>query len=231
MSRLPRFFVPGLPLHVIQRGNDRQRMFAVPADYAFYRGCVTKAARQNSVAIHAYALMGNHVHFLVTPDRPTSLPKMMQSVGRVYVRWFNTQYSRTGTLFEGRYKAAIVDHDNYLFACMRYIELNPVRAGIVARPVDYRWSSVRANAYGRSDELVQPHALFNQLGDSPTRRQAVYRKMFGSTIAEADLAAIRDATQNAWALGGEAFRARVGLQGRRPERLAMGRPRRPESRV
>ena len=157
MPRLPRFFVPCTPLHVIQRGNDRAPIFGGVADLAFFRGCLAHAARRHAVAIHAYVLMTNHVHLLVTPTFAMSVPKMMQSIGRIYVQYFNSVYRRTGTLWEGRYKAAIVDDERYLLTCMRYIELNPVRAHMAASPGDFGWSSFRANACGAPDDLVVPH--------------------------------------------------------------------------
>ena len=178
------------------------------------------------MAIHAYVLMTNHVHLLVTPTYPSSAPKMMQSIGRVYVQYFNSGYHRTGTLWEGRYKAAIVDDERYLLTCMRYIELNPVRAGMVVSPGDFVWSSFRANAWGAPDDLLAPHAVYCQLGCSPEARQAAYRELFHSAILDADLCMIRDATQNAWALGGEVFRGKIESLCRRAGRAPMGRPRR-----
>ncbi len=225
MARLPRFFVPGLPLHVIQRGNDRAPIFSGPGDLAFFRECVKYAARKHCVAIHAYVFMTNHVHVLATPGSANGVPKMMQAIGRVYVQYFNSMYQRTGTLWEGRYKAAIVDDDRYLLTCMRYIEQNPVRASMVASPAEYQWSSFRANACEATDELIEPHALYRRLGGSAETRKLAYRELFGSPIADDDLRVIRDATQNAWALGGAAFRMKVAALNRRGERLALGRPR------
>jgi putative transposase len=223
---MPRFFVPDLPLHVIQRGNDRQPIFRGRDDRRFFRECLRRAACDHGVAIHAYALMTNHVHLLATPELASSMPRMMQSVGRIYVRYFNAAYGRTGTLWEGRYKAAIVDSDAYLLACMRYVELNPVRARLVASPGDFPWSSFRANARGAADALVEPHALYRQMGNSPQERQAAYRDLFNSTPSSDECCLIRDATQHAWALGGEAFRRRVAELSRRAARLPLGRPRR-----
>jgi putative transposase len=155
------------------------------------------------------------------------MPKMMQSVGRIFVQYFNTKYRRTGTRWEGRYKATAVHDDGYLFACMRYIELNPVRAGIVNDPSKYRWSSFRANALGSTDELVVPHPLFRNLGASRSERIEAYRELFGSPLPESDLNAIRDATQHAWALGDEHFRRRITEFNRRAARLPTGRRRPP----
>jgi putative transposase len=150
---------------------------------------------------------------------------MMQSIGRIYVQYFNSSYRRTGTLWEGRYKAAIVDDERYLLTCMRYIELNPVRAQMVSSPGEFPWSSYSANACGTADDLVEPHAIYRRLGPSPKTRQAAYRQLFCSAIPEADMCGIRDATQHAWALGSMAFRREIAALGRRAERLPMGRPR------
>jgi putative transposase len=225
MSRLPRFFVPDLPLHIIQRGNNRDPIFRSPSDFPFLHGCMRCAANTHGVAVHAYVLMTNHLHVLATPSLPTSIPKMMQSLGRVYVQRFNWRYQRTGTLWEGRYKATIVDDDRYLLSCMRYIELNPVRAGMVETPAEYRWSSFRANAGGRVDPLVTHHPIYQQMGTSSDIRQAAYRALFGSRLSDEDLCDIRDATQNGWALGSASFKREISLVARRAQRSPMGRPR------
>lgn len=222
---MPRFFAPGLPLHVIQRGNDRQPIFGGRDDVMFYRNCLARAARDRGVAIHAYVFMTNHVHLLATPGLAGSMPKMMQSIGRIYVQYFNSTYRRTGTLWEGRYKAAIVDDERYLLTCMRYIELNPVRAQMVVSPSEFPWSSFSANAWGMADDLVEPHAIYHQLGPSPEARRAAYCQLFRSAIPEAEVSSIRDATQHAWALGSAAFRNKIAALNRRAERLPMGRPR------
>ena len=152
MARLPRLIVPGFPHHVIQRGNNRQRIFETQADYAFFLELAQEHASQFGVAIHAYVLMPNHIHLLATPQTAQdALPKMMQAVGRRYVRHFNDSHGRTGTLWEGRYKSTLNDSERYLLTCSRYIELNPVRAGMVERPDAYQWSSFRCNADGLPD--------------------------------------------------------------------------------
>jgi putative transposase len=227
VPRLPRFFAPSLPLHVIQRGNNRQSIFRGRNDLMVYRACLARAARDRGVAIHAYVLMTNHVHLLATPSLEDSMPKMMQSIGRIYVKYFNSTYGRTGTLWEGRYKAAIVDDERYLLTCMRYIELNPVRAQMVASPGEFPWSSYSTNAWGRPDALVEPHTIYQGLGLSPTTRRAAYRQLFGSPIPEDEICNIRDATQHAWALGDAEFRGKIAASTRRAERLPTGRPRKP----
>lgn len=226
MPRLPRFFVPGVPLHVIQRGNDRQPTFLDADDLTCFRNRLLDACRRHTVSVHSYVLMANHFHLLVTPDDPAGVPRTMQAVGRVYVQWFNRRHRRTGTLWEGRYKAAIVDDERYLITCMRYIELNPVRARIVDHPRAYRWSSFAANAFGDTDELLTPHPVYHALGSSDDARQAAYRDLFRAAIPLAELDLIRDATQHAWALGRAGFLARVDASGRRPSRLPRGGARR-----
>ena len=222
MARLPRYFVPDQPQHVIQRGNNREPIFAADADYRFYLECPREAARKWELAIHAYVLMTNHVHVLATPSTEMSLPKTLQSVGRRYVQYFNHYYGRTGTLWEGRYRATIIDSERYLMTCSRYIELNPVRAGMVRRPGAYTWSSYRCNALGRRDALLREHPAYRRLGATPAARQQAYRALFGIGIATAELASIRDATNKGWALGNDRFRERIESL---TQRRAMPRPR------
>jgi putative transposase len=159
MARLPRFFVPGLPLHIIQRGNNRDPIFGSPADFAFVHRYMTLAASMHGVAVHAYVLMTNHLHVLATPSLSTSVPRLMQSLGRVYVQYFNWRHRRTGTLWEGRYKATIIEDERCLLSCMRYIELNPVRARMAEEPGGYRWSSFRTNALGEVDRLISERKI------------------------------------------------------------------------
>lgn len=225
MPRQPRFFAPDVPLHVIQRGNNRQAIFRAPEDRLRFLHLFRQAIRRHGVSIHAYVLMTNHVHFLLTPSRREGVSDMMQSVGRVYVQWFNGQYRRTGTLWEGRYKATVVEDERYLLTCMRYIELNPVRAKMVKTPGEHPWSSFAANACGEVSGLLESHPVYRALGSSPDDRRGAYRELFRHEIPEAELCAIRDATQNGWALGGAGFCARIDATGRRASRLPMGRPR------
>lgn len=226
MARLPRFFVPDQPLHIIQRGNNREPIFASDGDYRFYLECLKDAADTQGLAIHAYVLMTNHVHLLASPESETSLPKTLQSVGRRYVQHFNYTYGRTGTLWEGRYKATLIDAEPYLFTCMRYIEMNPVRAGMVDHPGNYPWSSYRANAQGEASALLTPYNLYQRLGKTDTERQAAYRQLFRTQLSKADVEAIREATNKAWALGNSRFRAKIEtLSGRRASPLPKGRPR------
>jgi len=227
MPRLPRFFVPPAPLHVIQRGNDRQPIFLESEDVGRFRNHLRDATWRHAVAVHAYVLMTNHVHLLMTPHDSTGVPQTMQAIGRAYVQWFNRRYRRTGTLWEGRYKAAVVDDERYFLTCMRYIELNPVRARMVDNPAAYRWSSFGANACGRADDILTPHSAYRAQRPNDDACRSAYRELFRSAIPEADLCLIRDATQHAWALGSAAFLSRVDASGRRAARLPRGGERRP----
>jgi putative transposase len=174
MPRKPRFFLSGVPVHVVQRGNNRQAIFFEAGDYRAYHGWLKAGARRYRCAIHTHVLMTNHVHLLITPEDAQAVSRMMQYVGRRYVPYINYEYGRTGTLWEGRFKSSAVDSQAYLLTCMRYIELNPVRAGMVKAPGDYRWSSYGANALGDSDDLVTPHGLYTALGaDGEARCEAL----------------------------------------------------------
>ena len=226
MARLPRFFAKGQPLHIIQRGNNRDPVFAAEPDYLFYLDCLERAAGEHGLAIHAYVLMTNHVHLLATPSQETSVPKTLQSVGRRYVQYFNYTSRRSGSLWEGRYRSTVIDAEVYLLTCMRYIELNPVRAqSMVEHPADYPWSSYRGNALGAEDTLLAPHRLYRRMGRTPEERQSSYRQLFRGQLAKTDIDAIREATNKAWALGNDRFRAKIeALAGRRATPLPKGRP-------
>ncbi|MCP5275112.1 MAG: transposase [Burkholderiales bacterium] len=205
MARLPRFDVPGYAQHVIQRGNNRSIIFVGEADYAFYLEKLSEACQKYQCDLHAYVLMTNHVHLLMTPHLKGSIGKMMQMLGRYYVQYFNYQYHRTGTLWEGRYKATVLDSEHYLLSCSRYIELNPVRADMVKHPADYPWSSYHHNALGISSSLIKAHTIYSTLGMTPTTRQSAYRALFEHQIPERTLDEIRSATNKAWVLGNERF--------------------------
>jgi putative transposase len=225
MARLGRYFLPDQPLHVIQRGNNRGAIFFRVDDYTRYRDWLGEAAAEYGCLIHAYVLMTNHVHLLVTPRREDSLPRAMQSLGRRYVRFINAAHRRSGTLWEGRYRAAPIDTESYFLACCRYVELNPVRAGMVRHPRDYRWSSYRAHADGEADALVSDHPVYHALGRSREARQAAYRGLFRGALEGEFVDAIRAATNGGWALGDARFARRIAAAvGRRAVRLAPGRP-------
>lgn len=223
MARLPRLYLPGCAQHVIQRGNNREACFYAEADYKAYLSFLKDSAAKYQVAIHAFVLMTNHVHLLVTPQGEQGVSRMMQAQGRKYVQYFNYTYRRTGTLWEGRYKSTVVDADNYLLTVYRYIELNPVRAKMVTHAAEYLWSSHQGNALGKPIQLLTPHALYNQLGKTDSERQIAYRGLFDGLMPEQELTAIRDATNKAWALGNERFKAQIAANtGRRAEPLGRG---------
>ena len=209
MARLPRVCLPGIPLHLIQRGNNRQACFASLDDFSAYAAWLQEYTARYRVDVHAWVLMTNHVHLLVTPSTASGVSKMMQSLGQRYVRYFNYTYRRTGTLWEGRYKSCVVDAENYLLACQRYIELNPVRAGIADSPADYIWSSYQANGLGKVVAMHTPHPVYMRLGhDSPTRKRA-YRALFEAQVDVDGDAMIREATNKGLAVGSEQFKQEI----------------------
>lgn len=225
MPRQPRYAVPDVPQHVIQRGNNRQAVFLAERDYQVYLDKLKTAADRNGCDVHAWVLMTNHVHLLVTPRKADAVSKTMQSLGRTYVAYINRTHQRTGTLWEGRYRASLIDSDHYLLACYRYIELNPVRAGMVDRPDAYRWSSYRANATGAYDPLTTAHERYLALASDAGERQAAYRALFGSTPTAAELGRIRTALNQSQVLGSERFKDMIEAQLHR--RVRPGRPGRP----
>jgi putative transposase len=226
MARLPRLTLPGYPHHVIQRGNNRQNIFGGTEDYTLFLDLLAQNAAGYGVAIHAYVLMSNHVHLLLTPSTADALPKMMQAVGRRYVRHFNDSHGRTGTLWEGRYKSALIQTDRYLLACMVYMDLNPVRAGLVAQPGDYPWSSHTHYTGQRSDRLITPHPLFWALGNTPFAREAAYKDLVQAGISAAQQQALTQATLHGWALGETDFVTDLQKKTvRRVSKISPGRPR------
>ncbi len=232
MARLTRYNLPGQPQHVILRGNNRSIIFVAEEDYHFFLECLQQAAEQHGCAIHAYVLMTNHVHMLVTPTQEDSIAKTLQSLGRRYVQYFNYTQKRTGTLWEGRYKATLIDSEQYLLVCYRYIELNPVRANMVAHPREYPWSSYLCHAEGEVDQLITDHALYVSLGKDKEERQAAYRALFKVHVSEEVLASIREATNKGWALGNERFMEEIAsVVSRRVSQLPKGRPRKEKNGV
>jgi putative transposase len=230
MARLGRYFIADQPLHVIQRGNNKSRIFFTRDDATFFLGWLGDAAERYGLSIHAYVLMPNHLHLLASPRDALSLPRTMQSVGRRYVRYLNRRIERSGTLWEGRYRATVVDTDAYFLRVARYIELNPVRAALSPDAGSYRWSSHRANASGIADPLLTPHALYLSLGRDASERAGAYRKLFTDPLGENVLSKIRDATNRGWALGDEAFQERMSAAGgRRAKPLSKGRARAPDA--
>lgn len=225
MPRQPRFFVPGLPQHAIVRGIDRQPVFFSSGDYDLYLESLKKSARQHDCAVHAYVLMSNHVHLLVTPGSKRALPLFFQAMGRFYVQEFNRLHDRVGGLWQGRYKTSLVQDDLYLLTCYRYIESNPVRAGIVDHPGEYPYSSYGYNALGKRDELILPHRLYASLSRDPERRRTTYRRLFDDQIGGDTLDVIRDSANACRILGNNRFKEKIedqlGIPVRRKE---AGRP-------
>ena len=225
MARKPRFSLPGVPQHVIQRGNDRKPCFFANGDYRLYLDYLAEAANKFDCHVHAYVLMTNHAHLLVTPQSEHSIAHLMQRLGQRYVRAINTLYKRTGTLWEGRYKASLVDSENYLLTCMRYIELNPVRAAMVKHPAEYRWSSYRANAQLELDDMLIPHALYKRLGESPCECCAAYRALFKTHVNDADIDEIRGALNQELVLGSSRFKQDIeAMIARQVQPAVRGRP-------
>jgi len=225
MARLPRLTLAGYPHHVIQRGNNRQPIFAGVADYQHLLALLEENAKKFEVDIHAYVLMSNHFHLLATPQTENALPLLMQAVGRSYVRYFNDLQSRTGSLWEGRYRSTLIETDRYLLACMVYIDLNPVRAGVVAEAFDYPWSSHGFYVGGRSDKLITPHALFWGLANTPFGREAAYADLVRSGVSTEQQLALTKATLSGWALGNPDFVADLQKRTeRRVSKVKAGRP-------
>lgn len=226
MARLPRLVIPHQAHHIIQRGNDRQPVFRDSSDYLAFLGWLREAAKQFKVAIHAYVLMENHVHILATPSDEIGLGRMMQWVGRYYVPYFNQKYDRVGTLWQGRFKASVIDSERYFMICCRYIELNPVRAGMLSAAEEYPWSSYAHHVGVRADPLISDHPLYWALGNTPFQREAVYRERMQQALPAPELQALTAATLKGWLLGSEAFKADMRkLTERRVEPARRGRPR------
>ena len=216
MARLSRICPPGIPQHIIQRGNNRNVCFTADEDFAAYAHWLYESSVKYDVAIHAWVFMTNHVHLLVTPRHQGGISQMMQQVGRHYVRYFNRAYRRSGTLWEGRFKSCVVDAADYLLSCQRYIGLNPVRANIVADPADYRWSSYRSNGLGKPSKLWEPHQVYSALGRSERERLLCYQALFKTHMDDALLEDIRHSTNRGLALGNDCFKEQVAtLTGRR----------------
>jgi putative transposase len=228
MARLPRLTLPGYPHHIIQRGNNRQAIFASQADYQTLLNLLLENTQKFKVAIHAYVLMPNHFHLLATPETADGLPQMMQAVGRRYVRWFNDAQGRTGTLWEGRYKSTVIDTDQYLLTCMAYLDLNSVRAGLVAsvsEVADYPWSSHGHYIGQNVDKLITPHPLVWGLGNTPFAREAAYAELVKGGISSSQQVKLTDAALRGWALGSKEFVVNLqDLTARRVTKSVAGRP-------
>ena len=206
MARQPRLILPKQPHHILQRGNDRQRIFREPEDYQRFLGWLSESARFYRVAIHAYALLPTQLHLLATPETEEGLAAMMQKLGRFYVPWYNAKYERAGSLFEGRFRTAVVDTDRHFLMCSRYIELVPVHEGEAGEPAAYAWSSYRHHAGVQHDTVISDHPLFWGLGNTPFQREAAYIDLVGQGIGADELAQIAGAVQKGQPLGAEAFK-------------------------
>ncbi len=224
MARLSRIAPLGIPQHIIQRGNNRQVCFVCEQDMAFYADLLHEYSSKFLVEIHAWVFMTNHVHLLATPRTKEAISNMMQSIGRRYVRYFNKEYQRSGTLWEGRFKSSLVQSDIYLLECQRYIELNPVRAGMVYNPADYVWSSYQRHALGKDIQISTPHEEYLRLGDTDKVRQNNYRALFRSHVEAELIGDIRKALNKGLALGNERFKDEIErLYGQRVKPAKMGR--------
>ncbi|MCX8522250.1 MAG: transposase [Rhodoferax sp.] len=225
MARLARLGFPGLPHHVIQRGHNRQPIFQSAADYQFMRDLLRESASAAAVEVHAYVLMPNHFHLLLTPRTEPALPQLLQTIGRRYVRYFNSAAQRSGTLWDGRYRSTILQAERYLLPCMASIDLNPVRAALCHEASDYPWSS-HLHYIGRQPEKwLTPHPLFWALGNTPFAREAAYAALVASGVGVQQQQSLTDATLKGWALGDAAFLQR--LQKDTPRRLTKGQAGRP----
>jgi putative transposase len=225
MARKPRNIVAGYPYHAIVRGNNRQAIFLDDEDRRAYKSVLQESCAAHGLTVHAYALMTNHVHLVATPARPDSLALVMQAVGRQYVRYFNRRHGRTGTLWEGRYRASIIQEDRYFLACQRYVEMNPVKAGMAFMPHAYPWSSNAHHLGLVGDPLVTPHALYWALGNTPFDREAAYRRLFDEA-PQVDEARLEEALDRGHPVAEEAFLGKLEVQTGRPWlRRPVGRPR------
>ena len=229
MPKIARLALPGVPLHVVQRGNNRQSCFFQTADYQLYLETVFACAMRYKVAVHAYVLMTNHVHLLLTPTEKWGVSRMMQLLGATYASKINSTYRRTGSLWEGRYKSSLVDSERYCLACYRYIELNPVRASMCEAPEDYRWSSYGVNALGHFNPGIQPHAQWTALAAIDADRYAKYRLLVKEGIDQGKLGEIRYCLQKGLPTGTDQFKSKI--ESALERRLGNGRLGRPKLKI
>ena len=226
MPRRARLSLPGIPWHIIQRGNNRSVCFFAEEDYRFYLHHLEELALRFGCAVHAYVLMTNHVHLLLTPERGDSAGLLMKHLGQRYVQYINRAYRRSGTLWEGRFRSCLTQSEEYVLACYRYIELNPVRAGMVNQPKDYRWSSYHANALGKTNSLITPHDQYLSIARTDAVRREAYRGLFKAHLEPDLVDEIRQSTNGNYALGNERFQKQIEKAlGRRARRGTSGRPR------
>lgn len=225
MPRKTRMYIPGVPAHIVQRGNNRQACFFTDSDYLYYQNVLGEGLRRYGAELHAYCLMGNHVHLLITPHYEDSISRVIQHLGRQYVQYVNRSQSRSGTLWEGRHKGSVIDAQSYLLNCYRYVELNPVRASMVACPEQYRWSSYHHNALGKTDPLITEHPIYQQLGASPSEQRDYYGQLVQLALDKPVVLKIGECLSANRVLGGALFRQKVEAElGRRFNNGALGRP-------
>ena len=225
MPRRARIVLPGYPHHLIQRGANKAECFASDRERRTYLGLLDELAEMYGCAVHAYVLMDNHVHLLMTPQRSDGPSLLMKHLGQRFVQYVNRKHLRSGPLWGGRFRSCVVDSDEYLMCCYRYIELNPVRAGMVRAPAEFEWSSYRTNAQGEPSLFLAPHRNYLSLGPSPLEQRSAYRRLFAENLSSQRVAQIRNATNSGSALGNEAFVAAVERAIGRPARNGRaGRP-------
>lgn len=225
MARLSRYYIKNQPQHIIQRGINQQDIFFDEIDYQYYLDCLHAAAFNNGLKIHAYVLMPNQVNILASPALENSISRTLQSLGRNYVQHFNDNYDNQGTLWEGRYRATVLDPSEYLLSCCRYIENSPVRSGLTKNPKAYQWSSYAHNALGKTEEDITEHKIYKELGKSEKERREAYRNYFKTPHTEQELTTISDATNKGWALGNAKFIKKIEkITNRRASPLPKGRP-------
>jgi len=226
MARLPRLFLPDQPHHVILRGNNRQAIFYSDLDREFLLATLAESAAQYKVALHAFVLMDNHLHLLATPPGADALSRMMQSLGRRYVGWFNARHQRSGTLWEGRFRAGLIEGERHLLACMRYIELNPVRAGLCAEAAQWPWSSAAHHMGLARSALITEHEMYWRLGNTPFEREHAYREFMEQGVSTSERAQFTDAVLRGRPVGSEAFLQPLSVEhGAVVSRRPRGRPR------
>lgn len=226
MPRRARVAVPGIPWHIIQRGNNRCACFYTDSDYSYYLATLAEQAVKHACEVHAYVLMTNHVHLLITPQKQNSAALLMKNLGQRYTQYINRTYLRSGTLWEGRFKSCLAQSETYVMTCYRYIELNPVRAGMVCHPGAYRWSSYQCNAEeGLSSPMLTPHAQYQNLGSTGLERQSAYRTLFDTHLGQKQVAAIRQATNGNYVLGDNRFQDEIARMLQR--RVVAGKSGRP----
>ena len=226
MPRAPRLQIAGLTFHVVHRGNHRERVFFQDDDYRYYLHLLARVSQHYDTSIHAYVLMTNHIHLLATAAQPDGISRTMHDVAGSYSRWVNKQLDRTGSVWEGRFHSSLVDSDYYCLACYQYIEMNPVRAGIVASPAEYRWSSYHENVGARALCIVHPHDSFYALGSSRVARTDSYRAIINERLSDTAVSTIREGMRRGLAIG-SARAANDGHRETTPRR--RGRPRKPAS--